>query len=529
MKRLAFFASSLLAAGVASAQSVGADIQPSTDEIPFLGTYHVATGIFEPANGPVMHFVAPAEIYDNTCPTPNFSAILNGSTVIDEGRIPSTTSPAPNTGTQNNYRVTTFQIGYCTRDLTGVFSVRVRFWQDYDDCATLAAAGTPTADINLTGLPGTATTGTLACGTVDIDLTGGFEFCMAGDANGVFDNSATLDGFGYGLQMNGQTGTTTTATGGFLLAGDLTAPGDCAAGSSTYYNTPGATNGTGLDNGNLFYRDGQGGQSSGCLFFGNPPTVHAGYYMKIIADLDACAACTGNPDTDGDATPDCADGCPSDPAKTAPGNCGCGNVETGDTDGDGVFDCVDNCVSIANPSQADCDADNVGDACEIAAGAFDTNGDTIPDACQQGLVFTYCTTGISTNGCVPTLSTTGTPSAAATNGFVITCSNLEGQKQSLAFYGVSGPKATIWAPGSTSYLCVKSPVKRIDGQNTGGTAGLCDGTYSTDWLDYIANHPVALGVPFSAGDVVNLQVWYRDPSAPQFTNLSGGLQWTMAP
>ena len=39
------------------------------------------------------------------------------------------------------------------------------------------------------------------------------------------------------------------------------------------------------------------------------------------------------PDADEDRTPDCNDGCPTDPNKTDPGICGCG---TGDTDGHGV-------------------------------------------------------------------------------------------------------------------------------------------------------------------------------------------------
>ena len=40
-----------------------------------------------------------------------------------------------------------------------------------------------------------------------------------------------------------------------------------------------------------------------------------------------------------------------------------------DTDGDGIPDFRDNCVNIANPSQADCDNDGIGDACELAATA----------------------------------------------------------------------------------------------------------------------------------------------------------------
>jgi hypothetical protein len=53
-----------------------------------------------------------------------------------------------------------------------------------------------------------------------------------------------------------------------------------------------------------------------------------------------------------------------------------------DTDGDGRPDSIDNCPAIANPLQADCNTNGIGDACELAAGAPDFNLDTIPDTCQ---------------------------------------------------------------------------------------------------------------------------------------------------
>ncbi len=53
-----------------------------------------------------------------------------------------------------------------------------------------------------------------------------------------------------------------------------------------------------------------------------------------------------------------------------------------DSDVDGIADATDNCPSIGNPTQADCNADGIGDACEIAAGAVDSNHNGIPDSCE---------------------------------------------------------------------------------------------------------------------------------------------------
>ena len=54
-----------------------------------------------------------------------------------------------------------------------------------------------------------------------------------------------------------------------------------------------------------------------------------------------------NPDRDGDGVPNELDGCPDNPAKVAPGVCGCDQNDFGDSDGDGVLDCVDECPVVA--------------------------------------------------------------------------------------------------------------------------------------------------------------------------------------
>ncbi|MCB0769392.1 MAG: T9SS type A sorting domain-containing protein, partial [Flavobacteriales bacterium] len=58
-------------------------------------------------------------------------------------------------------------------------------------------------------------------------------------------------------------------------------------------------------------------------------------------------------DTDLDGTADCVDGCPADPNKIAPGDCGCGNVDE-DLDSDGITDCIDPCPGDPNNTCTDC-------------------------------------------------------------------------------------------------------------------------------------------------------------------------------
>jgi hypothetical protein len=112
-------------------------------------------------------------------------------------------------------------------------------------------------------------------------------------------------------------------------------------------------------------------------------------------------------DGDGDGTQDCIDGCPSDPAKIAPGQCGCGVIDV-DSDGDTVADCVDGCPSDpakSAPGQCGCgvsDADSDGDLtadcndgcpldpakvapgiCGCGVSDADSDGDSVVD-CNDG-------------------------------------------------------------------------------------------------------------------------------------------------
>lgn len=168
------------------------------------------------------------------------------------------------------------------------------------------------------------------------------------------------------------------------------------------------------------------------------------------------------------------------------------------------------------------------------AGLFDAYDNTPRSGLARIHAYTpaplvYCTAGTSSSGCVPTIVSTGTPSVAATSGFTLLLGPVEGQRSGFFLYGVWGHTALPFGAMSTSYVCVKAPMQRMLVGSSGGTAGLCDGSLSVDWLAFVAQNPSALGAPFAAGRVVNAQVWYRDPPAPRSSNLSAALEFVTTP
>ena len=139
-------------------------------------------------------------------------------------------------------------------------------------------------------------------------------------------------------------------------------------------------------------------------------------------------------------------------------------------------------------------------------------------------VATYCAAGTTTNGCVPTISGSGTPSASAASGFTIHVASVEGHKNGMFFYGIAGPDATAWG---SSFACVRAPLQRMGVVASGGANGTCAGQLSIDWNAYIAAHPSSLGSPFVGGETVWVQAVFRDPAAPGRSNASDALWFTV--
>ncbi|MCY2960261.1 MAG: hypothetical protein NTY35_08845 [Planctomycetota bacterium] len=227
-------------------------------------------------------------IYDNTIAGVYYLG-LSGDTVVDEGRLPSPSSPT-NTwsrpGCATSYDIEGFQISYCT-DRVSPAPFQVRFYGTYVPCASVIGVS-PTADILIAGVPGSPSGSTISCWTVTIDLGAppagnGLAFTMAADGDGTYAASANSNLFGWSFRSSGAWADQ-LATGP-MIAGDLTL-------SSTYDGTRWddpvnyAEDGTGMGTLDQFRIEG-GPTTPGCYFFQGIPFLSL--HLELYAD-----ACVGS-------------------------------------------------------------------------------------------------------------------------------------------------------------------------------------------------------------------------------------------
>lgn len=155
-------------------------------------------------------------------------------------------------------------------------------------------------------------------------------------------------------------------------------------------------------------------------------------------------------------------------------------------------------------------------------GFWQTLREVPPSGCA-GSVAQYCTPKTTASGCVPAITTTGSPSASASSGFNIGATKVLPGMFGLLFYGTSGPASLPFQGG---FLCVQPPLTRTAVQIAGG-AGLCGGTYALDFNAYVAT---GFDPALVAGAIVNAQYWFRDPAEPiHGSGLTGGVRFTLCP
>ena len=141
----------------------------------------------------------------------------------------------------------------------------------------------------------------------------------------------------------------------------------------------------------------------------------------------------------------------------------------------------------------------------------------------------FCPAGITSSGCVPSLSATRNPDVSNQTNCVIAVDQLEARQPCLIFYGTGGASPSLWPSSGAGVSCVGSPIQIAIAGNSHGTPGQCDGSLTLDWSAWQAAHPNALGQPWSTGAKVYVQAWCRDPSGAGKRAFSNALELTYLP
>ncbi len=325
MLPLAFAFTAAAFAAPQSASSLSGAVKPleaSASRVPgaikHAGTYHVATGQWTRTGGQVANF-GPDVVYSNTASSGYFAAVGGAgstaplSTNFDEGSIPSSLNANFPLADRDGNSVNCVEIGYCDLGAPGSSGWELSFYNSYTPCTF---TGVPSVSLVATNLPAGG------CWTVAFDLTGGNEFCLAGDGNDGFDNDPDLDMFGWSYRYVGTDG---SQPAGFLAAGDPAntdpswLPGGLPSDGSGYYRTApfpcgvGAT--TGLYTRDSWWIEDPTGAASNCYSLGGYANMggcgsvsspYSSFYLELQADGAPCVpgiisttGCLSNPTSTG--------------------------------------------------------------------------------------------------------------------------------------------------------------------------------------------------------------------------------------
>jgi hypothetical protein len=151
---------------------------------------------------------------------------------------------------------------------------------------------------------------------------------------------------------------------------------------------------------------------------------------------------------------------------------------------------------------------------------------------------TFCTAKAGLACGTPSISSTGTASASASSGFVISASPARGNRLGVLLYNTALAPAPL--PFNGGLLCVQPMGLRRGGPtNSLGTSGACDGVFSIDMNTFAQglwvvpptgaippNNPA--GFLTTAGTSVHCQFWGRD-SIQTGSYVSEGLSFSVCP
>jgi len=132
----------------------------------------------------------------------------------------------------------------------------------------------------------------------------------------------------------------------------------------------------------------------------------------------------------------------------------------------------------------------------------------------------------NSQGCLPSVGYSGTPSASALTPFWVTASDVLNNKSGFLIYGYD----SAFAPFQGGSLLVAQPFRRVGAQNSGGNPppNDCSGTFA---FDFNARIRTGLDPELVTGATISAQWYSRDLQDPAGfgTSLTNALRFTICP
>jgi hypothetical protein len=137
----------------------------------------------------------------------------------------------------------------------------------------------------------------------------------------------------------------------------------------------------------------------------------------------------------------------------------------------------------------------------------------------------YCESEVNSNGCTPSIGSTGVASATLAGAFDVRATSVLNNKSGLLFYSFK-PRQTPFQGG---HMCVVSPTVRTPVSSSGGTAPPASDCSGVLALDFNARIQSGVDPQLVAGEQVFAQYWSRDPADGSTTNLTDALAFFIEP
>jgi len=169
------------------------------------------------------------------------------------------------------------------------------------------------------------------------------------------------------------------------------------------------------------------------------------------------------------------------------------------------------CIDAGDPADVP-DAD--GSRTDMGAFPFDAGYCPAPKA--------YCTAKVNSQGCVPAIDSTGSPTLTGADDFFVTATEIINRQPGILIWSLN-PNEVAFQGGT---LCLAASIVRTPVQSSGGNPppADCSGSFSFHFSQaYLGSRAVA------AFTALHAQYWYRDPGSPFPIGLTDALRFLVCP